>query len=116
VRALGALSIVAGLGLAVAAGARLGRSLTPLPVPVTEGALVREGVYRHARHPIYGGVLLASVGWTVATGSWASLAATAALWMTFEAKSRFEERWLARRYPGYEAYARGTRRFLPFLY
>jgi protein-S-isoprenylcysteine O-methyltransferase Ste14 len=113
---LGALLLVAGAALAVAAGARLGRSLTPFPKPRADGELVTSGVYRHARHPIYGGVLLLALGWSLLHPSWVSGAATLLLLGLLELKSRYEERLLAEAYPGYRAYAARTRRFVPFLY
>lgn len=115
-RLAAAALMLAGAALAVVAGFRLGRSLTPLPVPVADGRLVTDGAYAFARHPIYGGVLLLAIGWSAYAGSWGTFAATAALWGLFEAKSRFEERALLARYPEYATYRAGTRRFVPFVY
>ena len=108
--------MVVGLALALAAGFRLGRNLTPLPVPVDGGRLVTAGVYAFARHPIYGGLLMLALGWSALAGSLGTLVATLALWALFELKSRFEERALMARYPEYARYRAGTRRFVPFLY
>ncbi len=115
-RWLGQAIMLAGLLLALAAGLRLGRNLTPFPRPRRGGELVTAGVYAFARHPIYGGVLLLAIGWSVAQASLATLAATALLWGLFEAKSRYEERALTEAYPAYPAYAAATRRFVPFVY
>ena len=115
-RAVALAVMVAGLALAVAAGLRLGRNLTPLPVPIDGGRLVTAGVYGYARHPIYGGLLLLALGWSALAGSSATLLAALALWALFERKSRFEERALAARYPEYARYRAGTRRFVPFVY
>jgi protein-S-isoprenylcysteine O-methyltransferase Ste14 len=115
-RALAAGVMAVGLALAFVAGFRLGRNLTPLPVPVAGGRLVTSGVYAYARHPIYGGVLVLALGWSAYAGSAGTLAATAALWGLFELKSRFEERALLARYPDYARYRAGTRRFVPFVY
>lgn len=105
-----------GLALAVAAGVRLGRLLTPFPRPRPGGRLVTDGVYRHVRHPIYGGALLLAVGWSLAQASLAAAGATVLLWLLLEVKSRYEERALAAAYPDYPAYAAATRRFLPLVY
>ncbi|MBW6454960.1 MAG: isoprenylcysteine carboxylmethyltransferase family protein [Trueperaceae bacterium] len=115
-RWIGLAIMLAGLLLALAAGLRLGRNLTPFPRPRPGGELVTAGVYAFARHPIYGGVLLLAIGWSVAQSSVATLAATALLWALFEAKSRYEERALAEAYPEYPRYAAATRRFVPFVY
>jgi protein-S-isoprenylcysteine O-methyltransferase Ste14 len=115
-RWLGQAFMLAGLLLGLVAGLRLGRNLTPFPRPRAGGELVTAGVYAFARHPIYGGVLLLAIGWSVAQSSLATLGATALLWLLFEAKSRYEERALAEAYPTYPAYAAATRRFVPFVY
>ncbi len=115
-RAIAAVLIALGAVLGLAAGLRLGRNLTALPVPVAEGRLVTDGLYARARHPIYGGLLLLALGWSAWHASWGTLAATAALWAWFELKVRFEERALHERYPDYAAYQSRTRRFVPFLY
>lgn len=115
-RGVGAALMLGGLLLALVAGLRLGRNLTPFPRPRPGGELVTAGVYAHARHPIYGGALLAAIGWSFAQASVATLAATALLWLLFEAKSRYEERALAAAYPAYPGYAAATRRFVPFVY
>ncbi len=107
----------AALGLALAgAGIRhLGASLTPFPAPA-EGAELREGgVYALVRHPIYGGGVLVSLGWSLWTSPWA-LVPTFLLGILFEGKRRREEHWLLDRYPGYGAYrARVPRRFIPYV-
>lgn len=116
VRWAGPVLMLAGLVLALVAGLRLGRNLTPFPRPRPGGELVTAGVYAFARHPIYGGALLLAIGWSVVHLSVATLLATTLLWLLFEAKSRYEERALSDAYPGYRAYASTTRRFVPFVY
>ena len=115
-RALALAVMVLGVALALAAGFRLGRNLTPLPVPVADGRLVTTGVYAFVRHPIYGGLLVLALGWSALAGSLGTLMATLALWALFEFKSRFEERALLARYPEYARYRAGTRRFVPYVY
>ena len=113
---LGGALMLAGLALALIAGLRLGRNLTPFPRPRPGGELVTRGVYRYARHPIYGGVLLLAFGWSVVQFSWGPGGAVLLLLWLFESKSRYEEGLLARVYPAYADYAAGTRRFVPFVY
>ena len=115
-RAVAIAAMVCGLALALAAGLRLGRNLTPLPVPVADGRLVTSGVYALVRHPIYGGLLVLALGWGAFAGSLGTLVAALALWGLFEVKSRFEERALLARFPEYARYRAGTRRFVPFVY
>jgi protein-S-isoprenylcysteine O-methyltransferase Ste14 len=90
--ALGAGLMLLGALLVWVAAARLGRNLTPFPRPRPGGDLVTRGIYRHARHPIYGGVLLLGLGWSVLQASLLAAVATALLWWLLERKSRYEER------------------------
>ena len=105
---------LAGLAAVAAGLVNLGRSATPLPVPVENGELRSSGLYRFVRHPIYSGVMTLVVGSAIGSGSIAiaSVAATLVAWLIV--KARWEERRLAARYPGYAAYAARTPRFIPF--
>ena len=101
---------------AVWAFATLGRSLTPFPEPRREGTLVETGPFALVRHPVYGGGLAFFAGLSLAVGP-GGLAPTAALGLLWVAKSREEERRLAARFPGYDAYrSRVRRRFVPGLF
>lgn len=94
----------------------LGDQLTPYPRPVEGGSLREGGVYGLVRHPIYGGVLLLALAWTLATG-WLALGPTVLLAVLLELKSRREELWLAEHHAGYAAYReRVRRRFLPWVW
>ncbi len=107
--------IAAGLVLVVAAGLRLGPSLTPTPVPKEDGALITEGLYRFSRHPIYSGVLLAVAGVVIGSGNFVTLVVGLVTAAFFTIKARWEEQRLAERYPDYPAYAATTGRFGPRL-
>jgi len=120
---LAAMTSISGLvlmaGGALLAGAgllRLGPNLTPVPRPRDGAQLVESGVYAAVRHPIYGGIIVAAVGWGLAAASPLTLLLAAVLAGFFELKSRREEAWLAGHYPGYVEYMAHTRRFLPRLY
>jgi protein-S-isoprenylcysteine O-methyltransferase Ste14 len=115
-RVTGLGTLVVGVVLVVSGSAALGSALTPLPWP-REGASFRDdGVYRLARHPIYGGVLLIALGGALLSSALA-LVPVALLGLPFEGKSMREEAWLTERYPGYAAYRdRVRRRFLPFVW
>jgi protein-S-isoprenylcysteine O-methyltransferase Ste14 len=109
VAAVGAVVVVLGVGA-------LGRSFTTLPRPRRTGHLRQHGIYRLVRHPVYGGVLLLALGWSLADAPLA-LAPTALLAVLFDLKSRREEAWLVEQYPEYGAYrARTPRRFIPLVY
>ena len=112
----GLVVIVAGAAVFVLGVLSLGSSLTPFPRPRT-GAVFREGgPFKHVRHPIYGGVILLMLGWSIAEAP-LGLVPTATLAVFFDLKARREEAWLGERYPEYAGYlARTPRRFVPWFY
>src|SRR5687767_979698 len=59
---VGALLVLAGLGLVVWAYRSLGAAFTPLTHPPREAERVEGGPYRLARHPMYGGGILFFTG------------------------------------------------------
>lgn len=94
----------------------LGRSLSPFPKPKEDGNLVTDGIYGCVRHPIYGGLVMAAVGFALITGSIGRLLLAALLLGFFAAKSDVEERWLRERYPDYADYQARVRRMLPGIW
>ncbi len=113
VRLVGMAFIVAGIGIGIVATLSLGTALTPTPVPTERGTLTTEGLYRFVRHPIYTGVLAIVVGLTIRSGSVLSLIIAVLAVAFFNAKAAWEEQRLVETYPGYEAYAARTPRFVP---
>lgn len=114
--AAGLIGIVAGAALGLAAARTLGTALTPLPKPNENARLVRTGPYRLVRHPIYGGIVIAAVGWGLATASPLALVVAVGILAFFDVKSRREEAWLVARFADYPAYRSATRRLLPWVY
>ena len=113
---LGGLVLMAGGALLLGRGLLdLGRNLTPVPHPRDDAQLVVAGVYAHARHPIYGGLMVTAFGWGLASVSPLTLALAVVLALFFGLKSRREEAWLVERYEGYPAYMERTKRFVPYL-
>jgi protein-S-isoprenylcysteine O-methyltransferase Ste14 len=112
-RVAGVALLIAGGVLAVRGTIDLRDALTPLPHPRDDAELVEDGVYARARHPIYGGLILAALGWALVWMSPTTLVLAGALAVFFRLKSAREEHWLMERFPGYAAYRQRTRRFLP---
>src|SRR5437867_3825365 len=113
---LGLLMAVGGLILLLLGILSLGRSFTPLPRPQARAKLRQHGIFRLVRHPIYGGLILVALGWSL-TEAPLALIPTALLAALFELKARREEAWLTERYPEYAAYrTRTPRRFVPWLF
>ena len=112
---LGIMGLAGGILLVVRGMLDLGRAMTPLPRPRAGAGLVTTGVYEHARHPVYGGLILGSLGWSVLQASAIAVVATGVLAVLLYLKSAREEAWLSERYPDYPMYRRRTRRFIPWV-
>ena len=112
----GAVFAALGLTLVASGAVSLGNSVSPYPRPKEDGQLVETGAFAIVRHPIYTGLSLLALGYSLIWMSFAALAATAALFVLLDVKSRREERWLAEKYDGYRAYSTQVRRLIPFVY
>jgi len=94
----------------------LDRSISPMPRPTETSVLIQDGIYRRLRHPIYAGLILVALGWSLLMASLAALVLALLLAVILDLKARREEVWLRERYPGYAAYATHTKRFVPGIY
>jgi protein-S-isoprenylcysteine O-methyltransferase Ste14 len=92
------------------------QNVTALPRPRRGARLIETGTYRIVRHPIYVGLALFAIGFALARTSTLGLVAAAVLLVWLDRKARYEESLLAERFPGYAAYARRTKRFIPGIY
>lgn len=108
---VGALLIGSGI-----AELRRARALTAVPRPRADASFANGGAFRFVRHPIYGGLILASLGLAVITPWAGTFIAVALLAIVLDLKRRREEAWLIERYPEYAAYRARTKALIPFLY
>ncbi|KAG2439994.1 hypothetical protein HXX76_004111 [Chlamydomonas incerta] len=116
VDSLALLSLLSGLALASIALYNLGPSLSPLPKPRKNHALVTDGIYGLSRHPMYGGVLLAALGLSVLSHNETRLLTTIGLWWILENKANLEEAALEELYPEYPVYKAKVKKFIPYLF
>ncbi len=115
--AAGGVLFVLGLLLVAWAGLRLGSSLTPFPAPRTGQTVKTAGPYALVRHPMYGGVILITLGWSIIFATIVGVVLTGLLAVFLDLKARREEAWLSERLNGYAAYRERTpHKLLPFLY
>ena len=113
---LGIVLLAAGLGFSVWARRHLGRNWSAHVVVKQDHALIRSGPYRHVRHPIYTGILLAFLGTVVTIGEWRGLLAFLFALVSFAVKSRAEEYRMQGTFPEYQQYRRETAALIPFVY
>jgi protein-S-isoprenylcysteine O-methyltransferase Ste14 len=106
------------LGLAFSIWARIhiGRNWGSPMSRKNDPELVASGPYRLVRHPIYSGILIATIGTALAL-SWAWLIAVALAGVYFVYSAIVEERNLTEQFPDtYPAYKRSTKMLVPFIF
>jgi len=94
---------------------KLNRNLSVFPTPKKDGILIETGLYKYIRHPIYTGIIVAALGFSVYSGSGFRLIVTLLLLVLFYFKSKYEEQKLTNVFSDYKAYMNRTGRFLPKL-
>jgi len=95
---LGIILMVGGIALVIISLVSLGAALTPTPVPQESAALRTKGIYSVVRHPVYSGILVAALGFTLAVGSIWQVVMWVALAVFFYAKAFWEDRLLAEKH------------------
>lgn len=108
--------LVAGAFFGIAGAVALGKARTIYPEPRSGARLVRHGIFRVVRHPLYSSLIFLSFGWSLAWHSGAGVVAALVMAAFLDAKARHEEQRLRLRFPDYEAYAARVKRLLPWLY
>lgn len=111
--AVAAATVVLGAVLGLWAALRLGRGLTPSPLPNGTVDMVTRGLYRWVRHPMYTALMLIVAGVTIRSGSFVVLAEAMVLAVLLNVKARWEERRLIETFPGYRDHQKVTGRFIP---
>lgn len=111
----GTLCIV-GLAFMLLGSVGLGKNLSPFPKPRDVSSLVETGIFSVVRHPIYTGITLCALGWSLACHSTAAFVVALALLTFFDFKARREERWLEAKFSGYAAYRARVRKLIPWVY
>jgi protein-S-isoprenylcysteine O-methyltransferase Ste14 len=103
-----------GVGIAIWARLSLGANWSGTVTLKKEHELVREGLYRWIRHPIYTGISLGMFGSAIILGYLAGLIGAGLVLLGFYIKARKEESFLRQEFgPGFDEHARQTGMFLP---
>lgn len=105
-----------GFGFAAWARMHLGRNWG-MPMSLRQGhELVTSGPYAHVRHPIYSGIMLATIGAILAAGLvW--LVPLVLCFVYFLVSARTEEQMMITQFPEtYPLYRRRTKMLIPFVF
>jgi protein-S-isoprenylcysteine O-methyltransferase Ste14 len=113
---LGLFLVVAGLGFSIWARLHLGRNWSASVTVKEDHALVTTGPYRHVRHPIYTGIILAIAGTALAIGEWRGVFALVLVFAALIIKSRVEEKRMRETFADYENYRGRTAALIPFVF
>lgn len=112
----GTVLAVAGLAFTCWARATLGQYWSRVVAIKEDHKLVQSGPYRVVRHPLYTGLLAASLGTALCFGLWHALAGAALLWTGFISRAGREDALLAGQFgPEFAAYRARSGRLLPRL-
>lgn len=113
----GVLLTFAGVLIAIVARGYLGANWSGRPSIKAGHELIRKGPYTVVRHPIYSGILLASVGTAVAFGQTRNLFALPLVLLGFWLKWRTEEQFMTQAFgEQYLAYRRSVKSaIIPYI-
>ena len=105
-----------GVGTSIWARLSLGANWSGVVTLKKGHELVRKGLYRWIRHPIYTGILIGVIGTAMVRGHMRGWLGFAIVWLSFYVKARREENFLRQEFgDGFEEHARQTGMFLPRL-
>jgi protein-S-isoprenylcysteine O-methyltransferase Ste14 len=105
-----------GIGISIWARLSLGSNWSGTVTLKDNHELVRKGLYRWVRHPIYSGILLGAVGSAIIKGHVRGFIGVLIILLSFYIKARREERFLREEFgAGFDEHSRQTGMFLPKL-
>ena len=87
-----------------------------MPEPRQGAMLVKTGIYKYLRHPMYSAVLLASLGMAMANPLWWRWLLWLVLVIVIVVKIKLEESYLLANHPDYADYCSSTKRVVPLVW
>ncbi len=94
---------------------QLNTTISPFPSPRFKTILITSGMFKYMRHPIYSGIIISSISYSIYSGSTYKLIIAVILYFLFYFKSVYEERKLSQHFLNYENYKKITGRFFPIF-
>jgi len=110
---LGAVIALLGGFVLLLALIQLNTNLSPYPSPKSSAILVKTGLYKFVRHPIYTGIILLFTGYAIYISSGFKGIISILVFVLFYLKSNYEEKRLQNHYAEYAEYRKTTGRFFP---
>lgn len=112
----GVLLMLAGFALTIWARLVLAGNWSATVTLKQDHELISRGPYRLVRHPIYSGLLLASVGTALPREDWRAVAALGLILLSILRKAAIEEVKLSQHFgAAYQDYRRRTKALIPYL-
>ncbi len=116
IKSISLIFAIIGVLIALLALIQLNKNLSPFPTPKSEGKLIRTGLYKLVRHPIYSGILIGLGGFAVFTSSGYRVIICLGLYLLFKVKTEYEEKLLVKKFPEYGVYREKTGKFFPKIF
>lgn len=95
---------------------QLNKNLSPFPSPKINSQLVKNGIYKYIRHPIYTALFFGMLVWSLYQQSFYQLLISILILILFYFKSKYEEKLLCKKFEEYKHYMKNSGRFLPKLF
>lgn len=111
---MGSFMVVAGTVMNIIGRFNLGSNWANHVRIYDDHSLVRTGMYRYVRHPLYASIMLMFFGAVLIYRNLAGLVAVCGIFIPFmNYRAKQEEKFLRERFSGYEAYMAQVGRFFP---
>jgi protein-S-isoprenylcysteine O-methyltransferase Ste14 len=117
IRVAGLALTIAGCAFAIWARLMLGSNWSGRATVKADHQLVTRGPYALARHPIYTGLLLASVGTALTYGEWHGALGVVLIFLALSVKMSQEERLMMQTFPAaYPSYRGSVKALIPWVF
>jgi len=107
--------IILGILIILISILQLNTNISPFPSPRSKTILITGGMFKYMRHPIYSGIIISSISYSIYSGSIYKFIVAVVLYVLFYLKSIYEERKLSQQFLNYKYYKKVTGRFFPIF-